>query len=42
MLHECQVAVYADLGCTDPFAYDNAKSNPCHNASDVPGVQLHS
>jgi hypothetical protein len=42
VLHELQVAVYTDLGCTLPFAYEYAKSNPRPCASDMHCVQFHS
>jgi hypothetical protein len=42
VLHEYQVAEYADLGCTLSFACEYAKSNPHPYASDVRCVQLHS
>jgi hypothetical protein len=42
VLHEHQVAVYANLGCSLPFAYEYVKSNPRVCAPNMPGVQLHS
>jgi hypothetical protein len=42
VLHKRQVTVYADLGCTLPFACKYAKSNPRPCAFDVHCVQLRS
>jgi hypothetical protein len=42
VLHECQVAMHTDLGCTLAFAYEYAKTNPRPCASDVHCVQLYS
>jgi hypothetical protein len=42
VLHEHQVAEYADLGCTLPFACEYSKSNPHPCASDMCCVQLRS
>jgi hypothetical protein len=42
VLHERQVVMYVDLGCTFSFACEYAKSNSCHCASDVCCVQLRS
>jgi hypothetical protein len=40
VLHERQVAEYANLGCTLPFVCVYAKSNPRPYASDMRCVQL--
>jgi hypothetical protein len=42
VLHERQVVMYADLGCTISFACEYTKSNSRHCASDVRCVQLRS
>jgi hypothetical protein len=42
VLHKRQDVVYADLGCTLPFACEYVKSNPQPCASDVRCVQLRS
>jgi hypothetical protein len=41
-LHEHQIAMYANLGCTLPFACKYTKSNPRPCASDVRCIQLRS
>jgi hypothetical protein len=42
VLHECQVVVYTDLGCTLASTYEYTKLNPLSCASGVSGIQLHS